>query len=330
MAEAFDNSDTAHPLLDASHSVIALSRAMGDPLRATVIRLLARDSFNVREMCDILDVAQSALSHHLKLLANAGLVGKRREANSTFYRRADLTTDNAAQALTISLFDVLDNEPLPNGCVSGIERVAAQRRQRSQEFFTAEADALANQQAQICDSEVYAPLLDSLSDELTKEKESALEIGPGDGSVLRGLCTRFERVTAIDSVDTMLASANELAETARNLKVINQAWETLEGEKQYDLIVAAMVLHHIARPDAFFEQAHRLLKDGGVLLVAELDTHEQHWVVETCGDHWLGFNANQLDTWAQEYGFSLERDLYLAQRNGFRVQARAYRARTNH
>ncbi len=326
MAEALNNSDTPGPLLDASRRVIEISRAMGDPLRATVMRLLARDSFNVRELCDILNVAQSALSHHLKLLANAGLVDKRREANSTFYRRADVTAEDNVGALAQALFETLDNEALPASCISGIETVAATRARRSQAFFTAEADALANQQAQICQSDVYAPLLDALSDELTINHRSALEVGPGDCSVLRGLCARFEQVTAIDSADTMLTTAYTLAGSVSNLSVVNQAWETLDGEKRYDLIAAAMVLHHIARPEAFFEQAQRLLNDGGVLLIAELDSHEQHWVVETCGDHWLGFHADQLDTWAQEHGLTLERDHYLAQRNGFRVQTRAYRA----
>lgn len=315
-------------LLDAGTGVVALSRAMGDPLRATVMRLLARDSFNVREMCEILNVAQSALSHHLKLLANAGLVEKHREANSTFYRRADETTNASVRSAICSLLASLDSEPLPAGCVAGIKHVAAQRRRRSQEFFSAEADALANQQAQICNSNVYAPLLDSLSQELTRTKASALEIGPGDGSVLQGLCARFEQVLAIDSVDSMLGSAYELATHADNLTVVNQTWETLKGRKRFDLITAAMVLHHIAQPDAFFEQAHRLLSDDGVLLIADLDSHDQDWVVETCGDHWLGFHADQLDAWAEEHHLSLERDFYLAQRNGFRVHARAYRAQS--
>lgn len=325
MAEAFDNA-TPSPLLDADRSVIAICRALGDPLRATVMRLLARDSFNVREMCDILNVAQSALSHHLKLLANAGLVDKRREANSTFYRRANVASQDPTRALASSLFASLDQEPLPTSCVSGIDRVVAERRQRSQAFFSAEADALANQQAQICQSDVYAPLLQALAEELTRDKQRALEIGPGDCSVLRGLCEQFGHVTAIDSVDTMLTSAYELSREADNLEVINRTWETLEGSRRFDLIAAAMVLHHIAQPQAFFEQARRLLKEDGVLLIAELDSHEQHWVVETCGDHWLGFHANQLDSWAREQGLVLERDIYLAQRNGFRVQARAYRA----
>ncbi len=66
----------------------ALCKAGGDPLRLNILRALANDSFGVLELAQIFAIGQSGMSHHLKVLAQAGLVATRREGNAIFYRRA--------------------------------------------------------------------------------------------------------------------------------------------------------------------------------------------------------------------------------------------------
>ena len=56
-----------------------LCRAAGDPLRLEILRSLARDSYGVLELCRIFGMRQPAMSHHLKVLAEAGLVYRRGE-----------------------------------------------------------------------------------------------------------------------------------------------------------------------------------------------------------------------------------------------------------
>ena len=74
----------------ATAALASLCKASADPLRLQVLRVLRKDSFGVSELCAIFDIRQPALSHHLKVLANAGLVATRREGNSIFYRRSEL------------------------------------------------------------------------------------------------------------------------------------------------------------------------------------------------------------------------------------------------
>ena len=76
---------------DASLADLAAAcKACADPLRLTVLRVLQNDSLAVSELCELLGIRQPALSHHLKVLARAGLVTSRREGTSIFYRRSDL------------------------------------------------------------------------------------------------------------------------------------------------------------------------------------------------------------------------------------------------
>ena len=69
-------------------AVEALLKASADGLRLHILQVLQHDSYGVLELCNLFAIKQSAMSHHLKVLAQAGLVTTRREGNAIFYRRA--------------------------------------------------------------------------------------------------------------------------------------------------------------------------------------------------------------------------------------------------
>ena len=64
----------------------ALYRLLGDEARLRLLRVLAKDHFNVKELTGILGLAQSGVSRHLGLLKEAGLVMEEREGAFTYYR----------------------------------------------------------------------------------------------------------------------------------------------------------------------------------------------------------------------------------------------------
>src|SRR5215204_2356806 len=66
-----------------------LFRLLSDDTRLRLLRVLAQDRFNVRELTGILGIAQSGVSRHLGLLKEAGLVTEEREAGFVYYRLSD-------------------------------------------------------------------------------------------------------------------------------------------------------------------------------------------------------------------------------------------------
>ena len=52
--------------------------------------------------------------------------------------------------------------------------------------------------------------------------------------------------------------------------------------------------------------------------------HDQAWAREACGDLWLGFAPSDLAGWAALAGLVEHHNLYLALRNGFRLQLRVF------
>lgn len=63
-------------------------RALGDASRVLILHqlALARRPLTVGEIVDAVDVGQSTVSHHLKLLAETGFVHAERQGNTSLYR----------------------------------------------------------------------------------------------------------------------------------------------------------------------------------------------------------------------------------------------------
>ena len=309
------------PTAHGAARVVQVAKAVGDQLRANVLRVLSRDSFGVLELGAIFDMAQPAISHHLKKLSEAGLVTKRREGTSIFYRR----TATLGDALLTAIFDALDADPIPTALEQRINGVHEKRVELSRHFFAHEADALAKQTKLICAPEVYTQCVaDMVAARPQLGREHALEIGPGGGALLRALAPYFTQVSGIDNTPEMLDRAAPVAAAMDNVVLTPGDFNALTDTDQYDLIVAAMVVHHLPSPAGFYYQAARLLKQGGMLVVAELCDHDQDWVRDLCGDVWLGFEPEQLRRWAEAAGLAPTEQQFLAQRNGFRVQVTAY------
>jgi DNA-binding transcriptional ArsR family regulator len=60
--------------------------ALGDPTRREILRLLSSGDKAVRELADALPVSRPAVSRHLRLLKDAGLVSERAEGTRRIYR----------------------------------------------------------------------------------------------------------------------------------------------------------------------------------------------------------------------------------------------------
>jgi arsenate reductase len=63
-----------------------LARALGDPLRWRIVELLATEQLCVAHLADELQTAQPLVSHHLKVLRQAGLIEPDRYRYWTYYR----------------------------------------------------------------------------------------------------------------------------------------------------------------------------------------------------------------------------------------------------
>lgn len=60
--------------------------ALGDPSRQQIVLLLSRERLNVGALADRFHLSRPAVSHHLKVLSDAGLLVQEREGRERVYR----------------------------------------------------------------------------------------------------------------------------------------------------------------------------------------------------------------------------------------------------
>jgi ubiquinone/menaquinone biosynthesis C-methylase UbiE/DNA-binding transcriptional ArsR family regulator len=309
-------------------ALTGLCKASADTLRLMVLRVLRKDSFGVSELCSLFAIRQPALSHHLKVLANAGLVAARREGNSIYYRRSELGQDPDLGPLQHSIFEAVDQIELPSSIQNRLSALHQQREENSSNFFRLNAHKFHEQQDLIASYQQYADVVvQVLRDAPLKKRDTVLEVGPGDGSFLLELAPLFKQVVALDNAPGMLQQAQEKVAVAgqENISFINGDTRSPDLKTlQADCVVINMVLHHTPAPGAVLQDVATCLAPQGMVLVTDLCNHDQGWARENCGDLWLGFDPQDLAQWAQEAGLSELASVYLAQRNGFKVQVRLF------
>ena len=298
----------------------AVLKAIADPLRLLILRVLSDDSFSVSELCEVFALRQSALSHHLKVLVTADWLVRRREGTAIYYRRQ--LAQGHDVALRSAVIAQIDGMGLPDRVLAQCARVQIQREQNSIAFFEHHSERLREHQDLIANWADYSEASLQLLDTVTLPDDATLlEIGPGDGALLPALRERASHVVALDKSEAMLLEARRRNKGASSI-------DYLHGDTGYakqtgilvEAIVMNMVLHHTSHPQQVIRDAALLLGQGGHLVVSELCAHDQGWARDHCGDLWLGFDPDQLAQWASTAGFDLRDKVHIAQRNGFQIQ----------
>jgi len=306
--------------ISAIDTTAGLLKAAADPLRLSILKALAQNSYNVAELCNIFSLRQPALSHHLKLLANAELISSRKEGTSTFYRRSN----NSCPLIKLrsAIFEQVDALELDPELRARIADIHSERANTAELFFASNAATFAKQQDLIADFHVYGETVAQVIERSISDTHNrALEIGPGRGELLPYLSSKFQQVVAADISLAMLESATHLVQSKslHNVTLLNCDTSTINVAKQ-DLIVLNMVLHHTPDPAQIFADLSPLLNSDGTLVICELVRHEQTWVKDACGDLWQGFDRTDLIAWANQAGLVNTDSEFFALRNGFQFQ----------
>jgi DNA-binding transcriptional ArsR family regulator len=79
-----------HPLPDDLAELVARRfRVLGEPMRIKLLDRLRSGEATVNELSEALDASQQNVSKHLGLLADLGILGRRKEGTFVYYRIVD-------------------------------------------------------------------------------------------------------------------------------------------------------------------------------------------------------------------------------------------------
>lgn len=106
---------------------IRVMKALSDPNRLKIVKVLGRKELCVCELTALLGLAQSTVSKHLKILEDAGLVSSTREGAWVNYCLADGRDSPYAQAMLSHLSLWLDDEDEVRQLLAQIPQVDRER-----------------------------------------------------------------------------------------------------------------------------------------------------------------------------------------------------------
>ena len=75
-------------------------KVMGDPTRLRLLMTLANGEFSVSDLCNVIGMNRSAVSHQLRELRNAKLVKPRRDGKTVYY---SLDDEHVLSVLNVAL-----------------------------------------------------------------------------------------------------------------------------------------------------------------------------------------------------------------------------------
>ena len=282
--------------------IINTFKALSDETRLRIFNLLLNHELNVNEIVAVLEMGQSRISRHLKILADSGLVKIRREGLWAFY-----SIQESADVKTLAdiCIDSVKDEPLYLNDLKNLEKFLFDREKRNREFFNSIAGEISEIKRDILGD---IPLNDIIS-ELIDGEDNATDLGCGNGDLLKILALKGVNVIGVDRSPAMLKEAEKKLKGLQNglydLR-LGEIEHLPMREGETGCAVLSMVLHYVDRPAMAIEECGRVIRKGGFLLLADIGAHGNESLRQDYGHRWLGFDKNMIESWIESAGFKIE------------------------
>ncbi len=272
--------------------------ALADPTRCRLLLLLESRELTVTELRAALQLPQSTVSRHLKLLSDEGWITSRAEGVSNWYRAARQLGPEARKLWEVVRDQFVHSAPAQRDA-ERIKGILAARHQRTTEFFATGAGQWDRVRAELFGDGLEWLALSGLLDPAW----TVADLGAGTGHLAAALAPFVGRVVAVDESAAMLETATERTKSLGNVVCRVGAVEAIPLESgSIDVAFAVLVLHHLIDPTPAVVEAARALRPGGRLVVVDMMPHERAEYRETMGHQWLGFDRDAVFGWATKAG----------------------------
>lgn len=117
-----------------------------------------------------------------------------------------------------------------------------------------------------------------------------LDIGCGGGLIAEPMARLGASVTAVDAAEPNIKTAKVHAgEQGLNIDYRHGTAEQLlaGGDQSFDVVLNLEVVEHVANPEDFLRDCSKLLKPGGIMIVATINRTSKAFVFAIFGAEWV-------------------------------------------
>jgi len=304
--------------MSAETSLLETMRALADPTRLRIMRLLASMELAVGELAQVLGQSQPRVSRHVKILCDAHLAERRREGAWVFMR-ARGTRGGAPLAGTVVQLLALAEETDPvfaAECTQDrahLDAIRAARQTHSLDYFARHAGQWDHLRSlHIADGPVEAALSEMLESSAIGR---LLDVGTGTGRMAEVFAGEASHVTALDRSPDMLRLARTRLQNlpAGKLDLVQGDFAQLPfAAASFDTVLFHQVLHYAVAPEAVLAEAARVTVPGGRIAIVDFAAHEREDLRSQHAHARLGFADAQIAALFIQAGFEPQAERALA------------------
>ncbi len=279
-------------------------KALSDETRLRLMHVLNRHELSVNELVTILEMGQSRVSRHLKILTSAGLLSSRRDGLWVFY---SASPEGEGRAFLDAMAPFITVDMVLQADLDMAQKMIEERAMKTRQFFNAIAEDWDELNREVLGGFDRA---DAVAESMRAMQtcDVAVDLGCGTGSVLERMLEKSREVIGVDGSPRMLELARRrFVEGADRVSLrIGELDHLPLRDGEADFACINMVLHHLSDPQAVLTEIRRVLRQGGLLFVADFDQHGNERMRTDYGDRWLGFELDHLSQMLETAGFSLQ------------------------
>ncbi len=285
-------------------------KAIADETRLRLVTVLSRYELSVNEIVNLMEMGQSRISRHLKILVDANLLESRRDGLWVYYT---IVPSGEGRSFIDAMLPFALDMPTTRADLDMATQILDQRPQKSKQFFDPAAedwDAL--------NTEILGDfdLPTSVLNKIPSPCKVAVDLGCGAGGVLEVLRHKADTIIGVDGSSRVLELARRRFTESKTSNTHSVSLRIGELDHlplrdfEADFACINLVLHHISDPKLVLAEIQRILQHNGTLLVTEFIKHNDESLRTDYGDRWLGFDEQNFIQMAQSVGFiydSIER-----------------------
>jgi ArsR family transcriptional regulator len=272
---------------------------LADATRLRILRLLEREELGVGEIGKIVQLPQSTVSRHLKLLLEGGWVAKRAAGTASLYRLDAARLEPPAAELWRVTREHAASDRETRDDDARLREVLAERRLDSKAFFGRIGGEWNQVRRELFGEAFTASALLGLID----SSWTVADLGCGTGDAAELLAPHVRRIIAVDREPSMLEAAKKRLASFPNVEFRHGELASLPFRAgEVDAALVFLVMHHVPDPDAAVTEMARILRPGGVLLIVDMTSHQREEYRRTMGHVHLGFDEKDVRRWGRAAG----------------------------
>lgn len=275
---------------------------LADATRVRLLCLLEQEELSVSELCSVVQLPQSTVSRHLKVLIADQWLASRRDGTNHLYRIDRSLWNENRDSLWQWVRQQADS-PTTELDQQRLAGVLAERS-RSEVFFSSAAEQWDKLRV-----ELFGKQLDAVAMAACLPSNAVVgELGCGSAPLCQLVAPFVETAYAIDNSVAMLSAARSSLAHYNNVHLRSGTLTDLPLEDSIlDAAWLVLVLAYLPDPVAVLREVARVLKPNRSLVMVDLLPHERTAYKLEMGHLRLGVNREVLTDWLEQAGLKLMR-----------------------